>query len=133
MSIARPPLIAVVDDEACVSKALKRLLRTAGLRAETFASGGAFLNWLQSETPDCVVLDLHLPQVDGFAVQARLAQQGLRVAVIVITGRDSLQARERAMAAGAAAYLAKPLKDEALLEAIAVAMAPTRSNEPPSI
>jgi FixJ family two-component response regulator len=133
MSIARPPLIAVVDDEACVSKALKRLLRTAGLRAETFASGGAFLNWLQRETPDCVVLDLHLPQMDGFAVQARLAQQGLRVAVIVITGRDSLQARERAMAAGAAAYLAKPLKDEALLEAIAVAMAPTRSNEPPSI
>ena len=132
MSIARP-LIAVVDDEACVSKALKRLLRTAGLAVETFASGAAFLNWLQSEMPDCVVLDLHLPQMDGFAVQARLAQQGARVPVIVITGRDSLQARERAMAAGAAAYLAKPLKDEALLEAIAVAIAPTRPNEPPSI
>ena len=132
MSIAPSPLIAVVDDEACVSKALKRMLRTAGLRAETFASGAAFLNWLQSETPDCVVLDLHLPQMDGFAVQARLAQQGVRVPVIVITGRDSLQARERAMAGGAAAYLAKPLKDEALLEAIAVAIAPTRPNEPPS-
>ena len=132
MSIARP-LIAVVDDEACVSKALKRLLRTEGFRAETFASGAAFLNWLQSETPDCVVLDLHLPQMDGFAVQARLAQQGVRVPVIVITGRDSLQARQRAMAAGAAAYLAKPLKDEALLEAIAVAIAPTRPDEPPSI
>ena len=131
MSIARP-LIAVVDDEACVSKALKRLLRTAGLRAETFASGAAFLNWLQSETPDCVVLDVHLPQMDGFAVQARLAQQGARVPVIIITGRDSLQARERAMAAGAAAYLAKPLEDEALLEAIAVAIAPTRPDEPPS-
>ena len=65
MSIARP-LIAVVDDEACVSKALKRLLRSAGLNVETFASGAAFLNWLQSETPDCVVLDLHMPQVDGF-------------------------------------------------------------------
>ena len=132
MSIAPSPLIAVVDDEACVSKALKRWLRTAGFRAEAFASGAVFLNWLQREMPDCVVLDLHLPQMDGFAVQARLAQQGARVPVIVITGRDSLQARERAMAAGAAAYLAKPLKDEALLEAIAVAIAPTRPNEPPS-
>ena len=132
MSIARP-LIAVVDDEACVSKALKRLLRTAGHKVETFASGAAFLNWLQSETPDCVVLDLHMPQVDGFAVQARLAQQGVRVPVVAITGRDTPQARERALAGGAAAYLAKPLEDEALLEAIAVAIAPTRPNEPPSI
>jgi FixJ family two-component response regulator len=132
MSIERP-FIAVVDDEACVSKALKRLLRTAGFGAEAFASGGAFLNWLQRETPDCIVLDLHLPQVDGFVVQARLAQQGVRVPVIVITGRDNPETRQRAMAGGAAAYLAKPLEAEALLEAIAVAIAPTRSNEPPSI
>ena len=133
MSIARSPLIAVVDDEACVSKALKRLLRTAGLRAETFTSGAAFLKWLQSETPACVVLDLHLPQVDGFEVQARLAQQGARVPVVAITGRDTPQARERALTGGAAAYLAKPVEDEALLEAIAVAIAPVRPTEPPSI
>ena len=132
MSVVRP-LIAVVDDEACVSKALKRLLRTAGLAVETFASGAAFLNWLQSETPDCVILDLHLPQMDGFEVQARLAQQGARLPVIAITGRDTPQARQRAMAGGAAAYLAKPVEDEALLEAIALTIAPTRPNEPPSI
>ena len=132
MSIARP-LIAVVDDEACVSKALKRLLRTAGLAVETFASGAAFLNWLQSETPDCVVLDLHMPQMDGFEVQARLGQQGARLPVIVITGRDTPQARQRAREAGAAAYLAKPLEDTALLEAIAAAIAPTSQDEPTSM
>ena len=131
MSIARP-LIAVVDDEACVSKALKRLLRTAGLAVETFASGAAFLNWLQSETPDCVVLDLHMPQMDGFEVQACLAQkQGLGVPVIVVTGRDSPQARQRALAGGATAYLTKPLDDQALLEAIAVAIAPKPKASPP--
>jgi two-component system, LuxR family, response regulator FixJ len=132
MSIERP-LIAVVDDEACVSKALKRLLCAAGHRVETFASGAAFLKWLQRETPDCVVLDLYMPQVDGFEVQARLAQQGARVPVVAITGRDTPQARRRALAGGAAAYLAKPVEAEALLEAIAVTIGPTRANEPPSI
>ena len=133
MSSVRP-LIAVVDDEACVSKALQRLLRLEGHRVETFASGLLFLDWLQRETPDCVILDLHLPQMDGFEVQARLAQkQELRVPVIVITGRDSPQVRQRALAAGATAYLPKPVEDEALLEAIAVAIAPAHPTEPPSI
>ena len=119
------PLIAVVDDEACVRKALQRWLRSEGFQVETFASGLAFLDWLQRGTPDCVVLDLHMPQMDGFEVQACLAQQpGRRVPVIVIIGQDSPQARRRALAGGATAYLAKPLDDPALLEAIAVAIAP---------
>ena len=131
MSSVRP-LIAVVDDEACVSKALQRLLRSEGLRVETFASGPAFLDWLQRDRPDCVVLDLHMPQMDGFEVQACLAQkQGLRVPVIVVTGRDSPQARRRALAGGAAAYLTKPLDHQALLEAIAVAIAPHPKASPP--
>jgi FixJ family two-component response regulator len=118
------PLIAVVDDEAPVGKALKRLLRLAGLSVETFASGAAFLSSLQDHPADCVVLDLHMPQMDGFEVQRRLAQTGARVPVIAITGRDSAQARERALAGGATAYLAKPVDGQALLNAIAVAIAP---------
>ncbi|MBV9492254.1 MAG: response regulator [Verrucomicrobia bacterium] len=129
MNVAQP-LIAVVDDEASVSIALRRLLRSAKLAVETFASGVAFLSSLQNHVPDCVVLDLHMPQMDGFEVQRRLAQAGARVPVIIITGRDTLQARERALAGGAAAYLLKPVDDQALLGAIAVAIAPTPQEEP---
>ncbi|MBV9998892.1 MAG: response regulator [Verrucomicrobia bacterium] len=115
-------LIAVVDDEAPVGKALTRLLRVAGLDVETFASGAALLDSLQTHTPDCVILDLHMPQMDGFEVQGRLTQAGVRVPVIAITGRDSPQARDRALAGGATAYLAKPVDRQALLDAIAVAI-----------
>ena len=118
-----PPLIAVVDDEAPVGRALTRLLRLAELSVETFASGAAFLSSLKNHTPDCVILDLHMPQMDGFEVQCRLAQTGVRVPVIAITGRDSPQARERALAGGAAAYLPKPVDRQVLLNAIAVAIA----------
>jgi two-component system, LuxR family, response regulator FixJ len=118
------PFIAVVDDEAPVGKALNRLLRLAGLSVETFSSGAAFLDSLQDHPVDCVVLDLHMPQMDGFEVQRRLAQRGPRVPVIAITGRDSPQAREQALAGGATAYLVKPVDRQALLNAIAVAIAP---------
>jgi CheY-like chemotaxis protein len=111
---------------------LQRLLRSAGLRVEAFASGPTFLDWLQRNTPDCVVLDLHMPQMDGFEVQACLAQkQAPRVPVIIVTGQDSPQARQRALAGGATAYLTKPLDDQALLEAIAVAIAPKPKAGPP--
>ena len=124
------PLVAIVDDEAPVGKALSRLLRLAGLSVETFASGAAFLNSLQDRPADCVVLDLYMPQMDGFEVQCRLAQAGVQVAVIAITGRDSPQARERALAGGATAYLPKPVDRQALLNAIAAAIAPKFQHEP---
>ena len=80
------PLIAVVDDDKSVGKALNRLLRSAGLNVETFGSGAEFLKSLQNHSPDCVVLDLQMPQVDGFEVQSRLAQTGVHLPVIAITG-----------------------------------------------
>jgi FixJ family two-component response regulator len=117
-------LIAVVDDEEAVRIAIRRLLRSASMNAETHSSGAEFLESLKEHQPDCVVLDLHMPQVDGFAVQARLAATGSRVPVVVITGRDSPGSRERALAGGAAAYLRKPVDDQALLEAINHAVNP---------
>ena len=71
------PLVAVVDDEESVGKALNRLLRSAALNVETFASGAEFLKSLEDQTPDCVVLDLQMPHMDGFEVQTQLAQMGL--------------------------------------------------------
>ncbi len=130
MSKARP-LIAVVDDEECVAKALNRLLRSAGMKVETFTSGAEFLKSLQNHTPDCVVLDLHMPQMDGFEVQSGLARTGRQTPVVVITGADTQEAREWADAGGATAYLLKPVDGQALLDAIAIAIAPAPETRPP--
>jgi FixJ family two-component response regulator len=116
------PLIAVVDDEEPVRIALRRLLRSADLDVETFASGSEFLDSLKSHQPDCVVLDLHMPRVNGFAVQAQLADGEIRVPIVVITGHDSSETRDRALAGGVSAYLRKPVDDETLLAAITAAI-----------
>ena len=112
------PLIAIVDDEESICRALGRLIRSAHLNAETFSDGDEFLETMPDHRPDCVVLDLHMPKADGFRVQAFLAQSGLRIPVIVITGRDTPQTRARALANGAVAYFRKPVDGEALLDAI---------------
>lgn len=117
------PLIAVVDDEASIRKALTRLLRSAGLNVASFDSGAEFLAACPSLRPDCVVLDLHMPTLDGFEVQQRLADSPHRTPVVIITGHDSAETHARAMAADPVAYLRKPMNDEALLEAIARALA----------
>ena len=107
-----------MDDEEAVRIALRRLLRSASLRVETFSSGAEFLDSVKEHQPDCVVLDLHMPELGGFAVQARLAEAGISLPTVVITGHDTDKSRERALAGGAAAYLRKPVDDQALLDAI---------------
>ena len=119
----KPPLIAVVDDDPFVRKALERLLRSAGLSVEAFASGAEFLASANDHEPDCVVLDLHMPEVSGFEVQSRLARAHAGVPVVTITGHDTPESRSRALGGGAKSYLTKPVDDEALLQAIDAAMA----------
>ena len=114
-------LIAVVDDDKTAGKALGRLLRAFGLHAKTFVSGSEFLKWLQNHAPHCVVLDQDMPQMDGFEVQSQLAQIGAHVPVIMITGLQTPEARERATA-----YLPKPVDAEALLDTIAIVIARAR-------
>ena len=114
----QPPLIAVVDDDADVRHALQRLALAAGLAAQVYASGEAFLQSLDDHEPDCVVLDLHMPGLDGFAVQAALRRRGSTLPVLVITGDDRPATRRRAMALGARGYLRKPVDGEQLLAAI---------------
>jgi two-component system response regulator FixJ len=114
-------LIAVVDDEEPVRTALMRLMRSAGLSVETFGSGAEFLESLETRLPDCVVLDLYMPHMDGFNVQTHLARKCAALPVIVVTGHDFPTARERAMAGGASAFLRKPVHDRTLLDAISSA------------
>ena len=116
------PLIAVVDDEESVRKALHRLLRSAGFAVETFASGADFLLSVKDHEPACVVLDLHMPQINGFEVQAALESAGGRVPVVIVTGHDTPEARARVMAHGASGYLRKPVDDLMLIAAINAAI-----------
>jgi FixJ family two-component response regulator len=116
----------VVDDEPSVCKAFARLLRAARFDVSTFASGDEFLSSLLQRKPDCVVLDLHMPGLNGFDVQARLtANPDGHIPVVIITAHDSPEAQQRAMAAGALAYLRKPVDAEPLLDAIRNATAGT--------
>lgn len=112
------PVVAIVDDEDAVRRALGRLLRSSGIEAQVFSSGETFLESLARRRPDCVVLDLHMPGVTGFDVQARMKASGYLVPVIVITGHDTAESRDRVRALGAAAYLRKPVGARVLLDAI---------------
>lgn len=115
-------LIAVVDDEEAVCKALRRLMRSMGFTVETFLSGEDFLRSLEDRAPDCVVLDVHMPGVNGFDVQRNLAVAGARLPVIAITGHDTDEARERILKEGALAYLRKPIDERILLDAVLSAL-----------
>jgi FixJ family two-component response regulator len=114
----KTPLLAVVDDDLEVRVAFKRLVSSAGFAVETFASGAEFLGSIESHAPDCLVLDLHMPDMSGFDVQVALARGHPALPVIVITGHDAPESRLRAMQLGATSYLCKPVNDEVLLEAI---------------
>lgn len=122
------PLIAIVDDEEPIRRALDRLIRSASFEAETFSSGEAFLETVTEHRPDCVVLDLDMPRVDGLRVQAWLTRAGLNIPVIVLTGWDSPEAHRLAIDGGAFAYFRKPVDGEALLTALAAATGRARKN-----
>ena len=115
-------LLAVVDDDADVRVALTRLVSSAGFAVQTFGSGAEFLRSLEDHTPDCLVLDLHMPEMSGFDVQGALARGHPGIPVIVITGHHTPESRARAMQLGAKGYLRKPVNDSVLLEAIEMAI-----------
>jgi FixJ family two-component response regulator len=117
MTAARP-LIAVVDDEESVRRALARMLSVSNFETEVFASGQEFLDALRTRTPDCVVLDYQMPGVNGRDLQRQLTRARLRLPIIVITAHDQPALREQCLADGAAGYLAKPLERERLVGAI---------------
>jgi RNA polymerase sigma factor (sigma-70 family) len=123
------PVVFIVDDDASVRKSLERLVRSVGLRGETFASAFEFLQCLQrkpADGPRCLVLDVRMPSVSGLALQEMLAAAGHRLPIIFITGHGDITMSVRAMKAGAVDFLAKPFNDQDLLEAIQEALARDR-------
>ena len=120
------PIVAVLDDEPQLRKALRRLLSTHGFCVEDYERGDDFLSGLPSHRPDCLVLDLHMPEVNGFDILAAFEAKDISVPVVVITGHDGPGMQERALALGAFAYLTKPVDESALLSAIRSSLSPNQ-------
>jgi len=111
--------VAVLDDEANFRRAIARLLKGSGCKVELHASGEGFLDSLCTHKPDCLLLDLHMPRMTGFAVLESMAERRISLPVIVCTGQDEPGNDERARSLGAADYLLKPVQRATLLSSIA--------------
>jgi FixJ family two-component response regulator len=121
-------VIAIVDDDVSVRDGLASLIRSEGWRAETFASAQEFLARPRTETPACLVLDLQLPDLSGLDLQKRMAEVGLEIPIVFLTGHGNIPASVRAMKAGAVEFLTKPFDDEEILHAIQEAIERDRHN-----
>ena len=117
------PTVFVVDDDDDVRVSIAELLRSAGLRAETFVTAREFLGRERGEGPSCLVLDLQLPGMDGLDVQRELARSGDSMPIIFLTAHGDIPTTVRAMKSGAVEFLTKPFDDEHLLYAIHQALA----------
>ena len=118
--------IAIVDDNDRVRRALARLVGTFGYRVKTFPSGPDFLESLNVEAPDCLLLDLQMPGMTGLEVLTRLSGAGFTFPTIVVTAHDDLGMQHRCQLAGARAFFVKPVTKQALLTALAAALGETR-------
>ncbi len=117
--------IAVIDDEEGIRRSLLRLLRSAGLEAHAFVSGKVFLGSLESRQPACVLLDLHMLDMSGFAVIAQLAQIAPELPVVILTGQEVSEKQRNADLAHALAILQKPVDDQELFATITSALIKT--------
>jgi FixJ family two-component response regulator len=116
------PIVFVVDDDDAMRRALARLFESVQLRAEVFASAQQFLQSARPDVPSCLVLDVRLPGSSGLDFQAELVKAGIRIPIVFITGHGDIPMSVRAMKAGAIDFLAKPFRDQDLLDAVASAV-----------
>jgi DNA-binding NtrC family response regulator len=112
------PVVCVIDDESSIRVSLRNLLRSAGLKVQTFTSAQEFLSNPPLEALGCLVLDVHLPGISGLDLQRQLGSGDGRIPIIFITGHGDIPMSVRAMKAGAIEFLTKPFRDEQLLSAI---------------
>jgi FixJ family two-component response regulator len=115
-------IVFVVDDDAAVREALGGLIRSAGLKVETFASAQEFLARAPADVSSCLVLDVRLPGLSGLDLQSRMAEINREIPIVFITGHGDIPTSVRAMKAGAVEFLTKPFGDRELLDAIAQAI-----------
>ena len=116
-------MIAVIDDDDSVRRALARLIRSVGWQGQTFATAEDFLKSTDHQMPDCVILDIHLPGMGGLALQKELASAARPVPIVFITADPDPCLREHSLRSGAVAFLHKPFDDRSLLDAVERALA----------
>lgn len=119
-------IVFVVDDDAAIRDAVRRLISSIGLRVETFGSTREFLDSMRPAAPACLVLDVRLPDSSGLELQRELSDAGVHIPIIFITGHADVPMTVRAMKAGAVEFLTKPFRGQELLEAIQEAIAKDR-------
>jgi FixJ family two-component response regulator len=112
------PLVSIVDDDPSVRSSTRRLLRSSGMRAEVFASAEEFLQSRRVEETGCLLLDVSMPGMGGLELQRQLAETGWLIPIVFLSARASEEEERRALEAGAASFLRKPVSKEALLNAI---------------
>src|ERR1700723_2223033 len=118
----RQTLVFVIDDDSSTRETLNSLIRSVGLRVQLFSSAEEFLSCERPDTDSCLVLDIRLRGMSGLDFQRKLADRGISIPIIFITGHGDIQMSVRAMKAGAIEFLTKPFRDQELLDAIHVAL-----------
>ena len=118
----------VVDDDRSVREALENLISSVGFEVKLFASAEDFLESATALQTDCAILDVRLPGISGLELQQRLAADGQSIPIIIITAQGDNKTHDEAVAAGAIAFLKKPVKEEVLLAALELALKP-QANE----
>ncbi len=116
--IMEKPVVFVVDDDESVCKALKRLMRSAGIKARTLSSAEDFLNQGCHNVPGCLILDVRMPGMNGLELQEKVVKSGSTMPIIFMSAHEDAPAREQAMKAGAIAFLQKPFEDQILIEKV---------------
>ncbi len=117
-----PALVVVVDDDPAVRDALDSLLRSIGLQTRVLASPNELLQAALPDVPGCIVLDVRLPGISGLDLQGQLAGQGIHLPIVFMTGHGDIPMTVRAMKAGAVDFLAKPFRDQDMLDAVSAAI-----------
>jgi FixJ family two-component response regulator len=118
MNVENAPTVFVVDDDESIRAAIQGMLKSVGLRSETFGTAQEFLRSKRPDGPSCLVLDVRLPEVNGLEFQHQLVDAGIRTPVIFITGHGDIPMTVKAMKSGAVEFLTKPFRDQDLLDAI---------------
>lgn len=120
--------IAILDDDQSVRTAIGRVLRMSDMTVDAYGTSLELFDAIAEKSPDCLVLDLQMPGMNGFDVMKYLDRRGVHVPTVVITAEDEPASRENCLVAGATAYLRKPLDADVLLKTIGEAVAARRDS-----
>ena len=115
-------LVCVVDDDESMREALESLLKSVGFRAAIFASAKEFLNAIENDVPDCLILDVLMPEMNGLELQKKLNEESIRIPIVFISAHGEADEKEQALAAGAIDFLHKPFSEDSLLGAVGAAI-----------